>query len=212
MDSMLGLLRTPRHVDSIFVVVNRFSKMAYFIPCKKSFDASQIAYFFFREIVRLHSVLRSITLNRDFKIFSHFQKVLWHKFDTTFNFSNSHHPKTDSQIEMVNHMLGNTLHNLVGDKPIQWNLTLPQVEFAYNNMTNRSTRKMPFAIVYSKPPNQLLIFSISQHQLIKLLTLLLTECLSPLLKFVPGCSSPPSDTKLLQIYINVIKSSKKGSL
>jgi hypothetical protein len=120
MDFVLGLPQSRKGRDLIFVVVDRFSKMAHFISCHKPENATHIVDLFFREIVRLHGVPRSIVSNHDVKFFSYFWKVLWGKLGTKLSFSTTCHPQMDGQIEVVNRTLSTLLHTIIQKNLKNW--------------------------------------------------------------------------------------------
>jgi hypothetical protein len=152
MDFVLGLPRTQKGNDSIFVVVHHFSKMVHFIACKKIADAVNVAQLYFRDVYQLHGLPLSIVSDRDTQFLSHFWPCLCLLSYTKLDFSSAYHLQTDGQTEVVNRSLGALLRSLVGEHLKSWDQQLYQAEFAYNRSINQSMGLSPFTIIYGGNP------------------------------------------------------------
>jgi hypothetical protein len=173
MDFVLGLPRTKRGRDNIFMVVDHFSKMAHFIPCDKSDNASHVADLFFTEIIRLHGVPNTIVSDRDAKFLSHFWRTLWFKLGTKLLVSTTCHPQIDGQTDVVNHTLSTMLRAILKTNIKLWEECLPHIEFAYNRSVHSTMKVSPFQVVCGfnpratidllpLPPLEMICFDASQ--------------------------------------------------
>ena len=126
--------------------------MSHLLPCRKTLDAVYVANLFFKEIVRLHRIPKSIVSDQDVKFLSYFWKTPWKKFNMTLKFSTMSHPQTNRQTKVTNRTLVNLITRIGGDKPTQWNFSLAQAKFTYNHMKNQTAGNSPFEVVYTKLP------------------------------------------------------------
>jgi hypothetical protein len=150
MDFVSGLPRTQKGYDSIWVIVDRLTKSAHFLPAKSTFGADKLARLFIDEIVRLHGVPVSIVSDRG----SYFTSKYWDSFMRTMgvrlNFSTAFHPETDGQSERTIQTLEDMLRACVIDFPGSWDEHLPLIEFAYNNSYHSSIGMAPYESLYGR--------------------------------------------------------------
>ena len=112
--------------------------MAHFVACNKTSDATHVAGLYFKEIVKLHGIPKSITSDQDSKFLSHFWRTLWKKLGTKLQFNSTQHPQTDGQNEIVNRSLGAMLRSLVKKNIREWESLLPHAEFVNNRSTSQT--------------------------------------------------------------------------
>lgn len=151
MDFLSGLPITQKQHDAIWVVVYRFSKMALFLPCKKTTTAAQTAEMYFRYVWSQFGLPTSIISDRDSRFLSTFWKTLWALLGCNLKYSTAFHPQTDGQIEVVNRILVHALRTHFR-RSKQWDSYLHIVQHSYNRATHSSTGYSPFEVCLGFQP------------------------------------------------------------
>ena len=151
MDFVMGLPKSQRGHDSIWVVVDRLMKLVYFLPIRATDSVDTLSRLYIREIVRLHGVPVSIVSDRDPRFTSRFWQSLQSALDTQLMFSTAFHPQTDGQSERTIQILEDMLRSCVLDFRGSWEDHIPLIEFAYNNSYQSSIQMAPYEALYGRP-------------------------------------------------------------
>ncbi|WVZ80247.1 LOW QUALITY PROTEIN: hypothetical protein U9M48_027739 [Paspalum notatum var. saurae] len=150
MDFIVGLPRTQKGYDSIWVIIDRFTKSAHFIPVKTTYRAKQYAELYISRIVSLHGVPLTITSDRGSLFLSRFWEQLQTALGTNLIHSSAYHPQTSGQVERVNQILEDMLRACALTFSTKWDECLPLAEFAYNNSYQKSLDMAPFEALYGR--------------------------------------------------------------
>ena len=143
MDFITGL-PTSQGYDAIWVIVDRFTKMAHYIPTNETVTMDALANILIRDVVHLHGVPKSIVSDRG----SIFTLGFWTTFCSLLqirrNLSTAFHPQKDGQTERQNQTLETYLHAYCNYLQDDWSNWLPLTEFSYNNLAHSGTGFSPF--------------------------------------------------------------------
>lgn len=145
-------LPESKSFDSIFVVVDRLTKMAHFVPCTKSVTGEEAARLFLENIYKYHGLPDDIISDRGTQFTSKFWQSLFKILQVKIKLSSAYHPQTDGQTERVNQVLEQFLRCSINYHQDNWVDLLPIAEFAYNNTIQESIQQTPFFANYGFHP------------------------------------------------------------
>ncbi|GJT84048.1 putative reverse transcriptase domain-containing protein [Tanacetum coccineum] len=150
MDFVTKLPRTSSGHDTIWVIVDRLTKSAHFLPMREDYKMERLARLYLNEIVARHGVPISIISDRDSRFTSRFWQSMQEALGTRLDMSTAYHPQTDGQSERTIQTLEDMLRACVLDFEGSWDVHLPLVEFSYNNSYHSSVRCALFEALYGR--------------------------------------------------------------
>jgi transposase InsO family protein len=142
----VGLPNTSRHHDFIWVIVDRLTKTAHFLPVHTTHRAERYAKIYIDQIVHLLGIPRTFTSDRGTQFVARFWEQLQKSLGTTVIRSSTYHPKTDG----VNQILEDMLRACVRHYGKNWDKCLSLAEFSYNNSYQSSLKMAPFEALYGR--------------------------------------------------------------
>ena len=150
MDFVVGLPKTRKGNNSIWVIVDRLTKVAHYLPVRTNYGGGKLAQLYVDNIVKLHGVPSRIVSDRGTQFTSKFWKSLHKAMGTKLDFSSAYHPQTDGQTERVNQIMEDMLRACVLTYGKDWEQSLPYAEFSYNNSYQASLGMSPFEALYGR--------------------------------------------------------------
>ena len=150
MDFVTGLPRTSEGYDAIWVVVDRLTKSAHFIPIKITYSLERLAELYVAKVVKLHGVPVSIVSDRDSRFTSNFWRSVQEAMGSELRYSTAFHPQTDGQSERTIQTLEDMLRACTVDFKGAWSMKLPLIEFSYNNSYQASIGMAPYEALYGR--------------------------------------------------------------
>lgn len=138
--------------DSLWVIVDRFTKMAHFIPLKPPAGSKELASIFVKEIWRLHGLPSEIISDRDSRFTSGFWNSIMELLEIKSKMSTAFHPQTDGQTERTNQTIEAFLRAYCCEDQSDWASLLPWAEYSYNNSVTSATGCSPFYANYGYHP------------------------------------------------------------
>jgi hypothetical protein len=117
MDFIVGLPRTAKGFDSIWVIIDQLTKITHFLPVKVKYTVVIYAELYIARILSLHGVPKTIVSNRGPQFVSKFWEELHQSLDTKLLHSLAYHPQTSGQTERVNQILEDMLRACVLEFP-----------------------------------------------------------------------------------------------
>jgi hypothetical protein len=150
MDFIVGLPRTRASYDSIWVLVDRLTKVTHFIQVRTTYNSAVLAELYMSQIVCLYGVPKKIVSDRGTQFTSHFWQQLHETLGTHLRFSSAYHPQTDGQTQRTNQILKDMLRACALQGKLVWDKRLPYAEFSYNNSYQASLKMSPFQALYRR--------------------------------------------------------------